>query len=307
MFDVSSLPPQTRDDLRIFLPLGSANSWQQWLKPRGVTMVYMTVIGGGGGGGGGFTGIATSARGGGGGGGSAGIARLLIPAIFVADVLFVQPGVGGAGSTGSGVAGGNGGISYISIGPFPSGTAANIITAGACYLTSSAAVANGGAAGTVSAAGTGGGAAGIALNTSARMGALTGLWQAQVSTSGANGGVHTGAVGGSLTVLGSNFILGGSGGGGTTSADFAGGAQTGAGIFQTIAGGTSSAPNGGNGVTLWNPLIATGGAGGAGINSGVGGNGGVGGIGCGGGGGGGGTTGGTGGAGGDGCVIIQAW
>ena len=65
--DFGFLPPQFKGDVQLFLPTGTAaTQWQQWIKPRGVGMVYMIAIGGGGGGGGGFTGASNTTRGGGG-------------------------------------------------------------------------------------------------------------------------------------------------------------------------------------------------------------------------------------------------
>ena len=136
MVDYFGLPKKGRSDKQVFTPQGTnANlNWQQWVKPTGANMIYMYAIGGGGGGGGGFTRAAAAAGGGGGGGGAAATASLLIPAIFVPDVLYVQPGIGGLGSTGSGVAGSAGGHSYVSIGAFPTGAASEMITHQQVYL-----------------------------------------------------------------------------------------------------------------------------------------------------------------------------
>ena len=73
-----------------------------WVKPRGITMVSFFVVGAGGGGGKGAN-LATNVGnyGGGGAGGGAG-SRLLIPAIFLPDTLFVVVGVGGQSSTSGG-------------------------------------------------------------------------------------------------------------------------------------------------------------------------------------------------------------
>ena len=72
--------------------------WFEWVKPRGVQTVNILAIGGGGGGGGGSTNSTGTVRGGGGGGGTGGMVRVTgIPAMFLPDVLYVQPGIGGGG------------------------------------------------------------------------------------------------------------------------------------------------------------------------------------------------------------------
>jgi len=118
MFDVFGLPPKEQANVKVYYPQGTNTNgtWQQWMKPRGTSVVYMFAIGGGGGGGGGFT-RASGAAGGGGGGGGAATASLLIPAFFVPDVLYVQPGVGGLGGAAN-TAGSAGGHSYVSIGAY---------------------------------------------------------------------------------------------------------------------------------------------------------------------------------------------
>ena len=105
--------------------------------------------------------------------------------------------------------------------------------------------------------------------------------------------------------------MGGTGGAGTTNADFQGGAYT------AVAGsvisdyrplpGAAGSFNGSTAYQLLKPLFSFGGIGGSSSNTGVGGNGGHGAYGAGGGGGGGGTTGGRGGDGGNGIVIIISW
>lgn len=104
------------------------------------------------------------------------------------------------------------------------------------------------------------------------------------------------------------LALGGAGGAGTMSADFAGGGYT-AIANSWLSEKRPIAPaagsfDGSGGTQLWNPFFSFGGVGGSSSNAGVGGNGGNGAHGAGGGGGGGGTTGGRGGNGGDGLVII---
>jgi hypothetical protein len=103
--------------------------------------------------------------------------------------------------------------------------------------------------------------------------------------------------------------MGGTGGGGTTSADFRGGDITGAGWLgeQKPSTGVAGSTPGSGGYICWNPLYFMGGVGGGSSNTGVGGVGGPGGYGSGGGGGGGGTVGGAGGNGGGGLVIVISW
>jgi len=310
MKDYYGLPPKTHADVQTYYPQGTnANgTWQQWVKPRGVSMIYMYAIGGGGGGGGGFTRV-SGAAGGGGGGGGASTASLLIPAFFVPDVLYVQPGIGGAGSTGSGVAGSPGGHSYVSIGSFPTGTVAEKITHTQVYLHSGllATPAGGGGAGTVAVGGPAGAAGAIPTAPLNTLGSNVGFWKATVGKVGFIGGFSAaGTASSNVLSASTNCVAGGAGGGGANAANTAGGNVTGAGFFQTIAGAAAGASGqGGSGITMNG--MSNSGAGGDGSAAGVGGHGGNGGIGSGGGGGGSGTTGGRGGRGGDGMVVIISW
>ena len=80
--DFGFLPPQFTSDVQMFFANTNATTqWQQWIKPKGVTMVHILCIGAGGGGGGGQS--ASGNKGGGGGGGSGAIGSLIIPAIFL--------------------------------------------------------------------------------------------------------------------------------------------------------------------------------------------------------------------------------
>jgi hypothetical protein len=105
--------------------------------------------------------------------------------------------------------------------------------------------------------------------------------------------------------------MGGSGGAGTTAADFAGGIITA--ITNSYlseirsAGAAAGSFDGPSGFLSRNPFFSFAGLGGGASNAGIGGNGGNAAPGSGGGGGGGGTTGGVGGRGGDGIVIITCW
>ena len=138
MIDEFYFPSNTFGDVKMFYCAGSsgaAGNWQEWVKPRGCSLITMVCIGSGSGGGAGFTRASGAAGGGGGGGGSSGASRLIIPAFMVSDRLYIQVAIGGAGvaAGGSGNSG-VGNLSYISIAP-GSVAAANL------YLVSGAAAA----------------------------------------------------------------------------------------------------------------------------------------------------------------------
>ena len=99
-----------RGKIDIFFAQGGtvAQGVQIWNKPRNATMINFVAIAGGGGGGAGFTRTAGTAGGGGGGGASSGIARFLVSAVFVPDILYVYVGHGGKGGV-PGVSAGAGG------------------------------------------------------------------------------------------------------------------------------------------------------------------------------------------------------
>lgn len=304
MLDLFHIPTSNGiTDVQIFtIPSTVTNTqWHTWVKPRGKTMCYIICIGGGGGGGAGFGATAGSARGGGGSGGSSAVTRVTIPCLFLPDVLYVQVGAGGNGvSTGTA---GSGVLSYVSV--FPNTTASNIIAI------SGAAAAAGGTTGTGAAVGAAGAAGTIAVIASMPLAGI-GQYQMIAGQIGVAGGAVAGAIGTAQTIPTTSVITtGGSGGAGTTSADFAGGAFTA--ISQTLlsemrpATPAAGSVDGGSGPTVWKPMFFFGGVGGSSSNTGIGGNGGNGSYGAGGGGGGGGTTGGRGGDGGNGIVIIISW
>lgn len=312
MIDTFFLPQRTTGDVKIFTNTTSSNGqgYQTWIKPRGASLVMMTTIGGGGGGGGGFSRTAGSAGGGGGGGASSGIARFIIQAAFLPEVLYVQVGAGGQGGA-AGVAGTSGTNSYISTMPI---TGTPVLPNLVCY--SGVNVPGNGGAGTGSGVGGGGTVPTVAVTQPINS---LGEWFALVGLAGVAGGAQTGAVGTSVTCWAAQVMSPGAGGAGCTTTDFAGGAQTATaltdisnqGHWPTTAGfvaaaGTAggSGVDGSNGVMRISPFYNSGGAGGGSNNSGQAGNGGRGGYGSGGGGGGAGTTGGRGGNGGNGLVII---
>lgn len=285
---------------------GGGGTFATWNALPDETMAYFLVIGSGGGGAGGFTGAAGGVRGGGGGGGSGAIARGLIPLWSLPGTLYIQPGTGGLG----GAASSNGAVgqrSYVSIAP--NTTAANIVMqSGAAAATAATA---GSAAGSAAA-----GAAETISTVTLCIRANFGITQFIAGKVGAVGGVVGGAAGSANTLLTASQMNGGAGGGTTPAAntDFTGGAQTGAGIFPSIAGVTAglSPENASGGYSyngIFSGVLGYGGVGGGTSGaSGVAARGGGGGFpGGGGGGGGGGVTGGAGGRGGDGCVLIVSW
>lgn len=302
MLDFGFLPTSTKYDVQIFdRPCGAQSlEYVTWKKPRGVSMVTITCVGSGGGGGGGFTGIAGAARGGGGGGGSGSVHTITVPAFLLANILYVQPASGGRGGAANSSGTGNTTTSS-RVNLFPGSTAA------AVTVLSSNLSAGGGAAGNAS-----GGGAGGAAGTLPAVGMEVGFSTFVIGQVGANGGSHLGGAGVAIAIpVTSVLTQGGSGGGGTTSADFAGGdctAITTAWLSeQRPATPAAGSINGSGGPQMWKPFFSFGGLGGSSSNAGVGGNGGNGAFGSGGGGGGGGTTGGRGGDGGNGIIIIVSW
>jgi hypothetical protein len=288
-----------------------ATQFNIWNKPKGIRSVYILALGGGGGGGGGVEGTTTVARSGGGGGGAGALTRAIIPAAMLPDVLYIQPGSGGAGgaAAGNGVAGE---ASYVLMHP-DRASAQNAIM-----------VANGGSNGT----GTGGGGNGGTVGTNANSpGSFFGIF---LSVAGQNGGA--GSTGNATAVAGiatgaHPLASGGGGGGGRAITTGSGGSganiTTGGTCWPTIAGGTAGTTvsvggRGNNGINYganfinnyqsissYLPLISTGGSGGGSGTSGA--VGGIGGCGSGGGGGGAGPVagGGAGGRGGPGLIIIS--
>lgn len=312
MRDTCYILPETLDtDIQIFLgQTGTTNlQWTTWQKPLGRTMLNIFALSGGGGGGGGFAAAAASARGGGGGGGSSGTMRITIPLAFIPDVLYIQAGFGGAGVRSAGGTAGSGALSYVSVSP--STVAMDVL----CI--SGAAAPTGGGTGTaaaVGAAGVGGTIPTLALSVLGHALGIVGLLIAgQV---GFAGGAIAGAVGGAGSFAQTGVCtMGGTGGAGTTAADFAGG------LITAIAGSfisdmrpqnaTAGSITGSSGIYLPKPFWSYCGMGGGASNAGEGGNGGNGGPGSGGGGGGGGIAGGGlnggGGDGGPGMVVMTCW
>jgi hypothetical protein len=273
-------------------------------------MIYITCIGAGGGGRSGWC-ADSATRSGGAGGGSGGFSRLLIPAVFLPDVIYVSVGRGGAGgaaATVSGTAnlGSTGNSAFVSIAP----------SNDAIYLVCFAS-AGGGAANSGAGANTAGSGAAVAAQSSALMSGL-GQFFALAGHSGAAG---PGTTPTALSYPTTGLLLSGGGAGGGTSGTAGGNitapTQASFSLITTRTGGINglTAGSGADGLSLFQPLMSIGGAGGGSSSSitsgsGRGGNGGNGGLGCGGGGGGAGPSGtgsGAGGKGGDGLVIIQCY
>lgn len=279
--------------------------WVTWRKPRGVSMCQIICIGGGGGGGGGFSTVSGSNRGGGAGGGSSSIATVVMPLYAVPDDMYVQVGAGGIGvGSGGGVAG-SGLLSYVSVAPSTVVTPTNVLAVSGTVEAAGGTTGTGGASGVGGAAGT---VATIALMPLAGRGQVSFFAGQQ----GAAGGNRSGGIGlpSALPTTGCP-TMGGTGGAGTNSADFAGGIITP--IAESLlsqwaaAGAPAGSFSGSGGFLLPKPFFSYCGLGGGAAFAGIGGNGGDGGPGSGGGGGGAGTTGGQGGDGGAGIVIIISW
>jgi len=291
-------------DVQVFVGKSDTSNtvWETYQKPIGKSLLYIYCLGAGGGGGGGFTGVATSARGGGGGGGSGAISTALFPLSQLPDTLYLMVPPGGQGGA-AGVSGQAANVAYVSLKTNPVEVPTNNL------LRSGFNAPGGGGAGTVSTGGAAG-TAGTASNIGNMPLAGLGLWNTIAGQAGTAGGAHTGASGGNIALPTTGInVMGGTGGAGTTSADFGGGAITAVAgsLISESRPGSSGLNNGSGGFSLPNLMYHFPGLGGGAQNSGVGRDGGNGGYGCGGGGGGGGTTGGRGGNGGSGLVVMIAW
>jgi len=314
MLDLLHLPKSTPGNVDYFYHTGT--SWVTWEKPRGIIMLEIICIGGGGGGRSGHV-FNGSGRSGGAGGGSGGFSRLLIPAVFLPDVLYVSVGRGGAGGATTAASntsnlGANGTASYVSIAP----------STAAIYL---ACFANAGGGGITTGASTNAGGLAASVVTQANC-LMSGLGQF-FALAGQSGTAGTTLAGTAITYPTTGLLLSGgaAGGGGLTGGNFGGfvtaPTQASFSLITTRTGGlaASTADPGADGLSLFQPLMSIGGAGGGMSTSttnnvGRGGNGGNGGFGSGGGGGGAGPSGfvpgngaGAGGKGGDGLVIIRSW
>ena len=269
--------------------------WHTWRKPRGVKWVYLLGVGGGGSGG---TGVNTGTTSGGGAGGvSAAQSSVLIPAMFVPDILYIQAGAGGQGPTTSAAQGTAGQPTYVSIEPDSTLTSNMTLLYALGGTVTSATVATtttGGAAGT----------APIAATIGNMPLAARGYYTLLAGVAGATGGSSTTA-GTSVTLPATGLMVtGGTGGGGCNgTTGSAGGAfntvtgSLGQDFFPALAGGlaavTSTPGRNGGSFIAKNFMMNYGGTGGGGATTTSGGTAGAGATGapgCGGGGSGGGNT-----------------
>lgn len=290
----------------------SISSWQTWQKPNGCSFVYMLIIASGGGGGRPTSGATTTA---GGGGGSGGHTRVMIPAMFLPETLYVWPGSGGLGATTVTTAGAQGQPCVISCEPQLSASNVAATSTTANYVLYQVGGSGGAASTTAGAAGV------IGLITNQQI-ASSGLWFSVAGQAGSAGASATNGSGGAVP-SGHNvgvITTGGSGGGNGTGSGGALTTNTGP-LRQTIAGsatGVVGKPGIGLNsrieqlISRGDPIYFSGGSGGGGISTAaVAPAGGDAGYGGGGGGGGSGTlagsTSGNGGNGGDGLIIIMSW
>ena len=93
MLDTFGFPTPQNANYQEFFGGGTT---QDWVKPRGASMVRIVIIGGGGGGRRADTGAAAA------GGGSGAVTQWIGPAIFIPDVLRVAVGAGGASNANGG-------------------------------------------------------------------------------------------------------------------------------------------------------------------------------------------------------------
>ena len=217
-----------------------------WVKPRGISMVFITAIGAGGGGGGGTPSATNTASSGGGGGGSAAITRVVLPASVITETLRVNVGTGGSGG-GSASGGGTGGASYVYL---PIGNAASTAL---CF-------ANGGNGGVSTGAG---GTAGSAAAPTSAIYLSLGQYG---NLGGGNGAAGTSGAGGDSITFGTSSLgptTPGAAGGGKTAlnAGASGGDIIGNVIIPTLSGGNSSGTNGQNGIFQMKPFFGLGGSG----------------------------------------------
>ena len=224
-------------DVQIFTGTTSADlaQWQTWRKPRGAKFHYFFGVGGGSSGGCGINSAGTS--GGGAGGGSGAQTQVIIPTLFVPEVLYIACGNGGIGPVTTGAVGVAGSNTKIYIEPDTTSNANMcLLHAWGGLVTGTAATSTvGGVAGSVALAST------IVQMPLAARGQFSFL-AGQVGTAGGTNGTAGVAIVLPVTGL---MVTGGSGGGGSNAGtQFAGGQITGMGLggyFPTIPGGIAAA------------------------------------------------------------------
>ena len=293
MLDFNHILSNPNIDVQTFIGQAQATAgaatgeWKSWRKPRGVKFVYIIAVGGGSSGGVGFAGTTTS--GGGAGGGSGAMSTLMIPAMFLPDVLYIQAGLGGSqpATLVSAAVGVAGTITYVALEPW------NTLAAGLTVAFASAGAVTGTGA-TATAGGVVGTAAAIATIANMPL-AGRGAYQFFAGQAGSAGGAST-AAGTALALPTTGLMVtGGTGAGGTNGTGQAGGQFNLVGFgdnFPAIPGGiaavTSTPAGAGSSGTMLKPFQYYGGTGGGGATSTAGGtpgDGGNGAPGCGGGGG----------------------
>jgi len=217
MLDFNHVLSTPGADIQYFIAVNSAQpsaiaggqQWQTWRKPRGCKLLYILAVGGGASGGCGTNTATTS--GGGGGGGSGAQASLMIPAMFVPDVLYVQCGMGGRqpATLVSGAAGVTGTQTTISIEPFNTFVSNEIILF--------AGNGQGGTAATTTAAGGAGAGAAIPAISGQPL-AGRGIYTFLAGQAGVVGGSSSAQAATGLTVPTTGLMVTGGGGGGGKSA-----------------------------------------------------------------------------------------
>ena len=275
MLDVLHIADTQSYDVKTYLGNGltagttGLRDWVQWTKPRGIKFIYMLGLGGGGSGGGNDT--ATSAAGGGGGGGSGAQTCIVLPEMFIPDVLYIQAGAGGKGLelTSAGLPGSD---TFIAIEPY------DTYTPNLTLLRAHGG--GGGGFGTGAAGGTGG--TGGAASTIDDMPLCRGRFTSIAGQAGANGGAPGSGVGGSITFPTTGLMVTGGAGGGGNGVGGSGGSggsvnrptgPLGETYFRSVIGGTGAAGSnegtqGGNGYSSNFEIINVGGGGGGGGASG---------------------------------------
>ena len=310
-----------KNDIQVFTNPGT---WQTWRKPRGAKMIQIFCLGGGGGGCGGSTTIPGTPCAGSAGGGASSYTTGIFPAFALPDILYVQVGIGGAGSLGlapnpaantQNTKASNGTTSSISLTPS--------ISASSIILASGNTAGGGGSGATGGTAGTGGtvGPAGAKWTSINSAISSLGIIMSYDGVPGTNGAISANAL--NIQSLSPILLTGGVGGGGRAGNNtcYNGGSILPSDIYllSTVAGGagiiTDNGGNGENGYGILFPIFCGTGGGGGGTSGiltggGRGGRGGNGFYGCGGGAGGSAPSTtpvsptGAGGKGGDGLVII---
>jgi hypothetical protein len=299
--------PNSQQDIKIFYANQGDRAYQTWQKPRKCSFIYIISIDAGGGGSSGVSTIANASTPNTCGGASGGINRALINSNLVPDTLYIKVGKGGTGGP-SATGGGTGafvGTAGESSGVFISSQLSSQGTASQSVSFIGGASSNNG--GNLFTASPGTPVSVIGNNY------LIGLTNFISIEGRDSSGMNISTQPPNISPLTSQIVMGGGAGApyNGTATSFNGAGINSTSISPLISGGiggTTLGGNGADGITSWQPLFSTGGAGGGNATTagGVAGNGGNGGIGSGGGAGGNANIGtsGKGGDGGDGLVII---